>query len=924
MGATGPSGPAGASGSTGPAGATGAGTTGATGAAGPSGATGPQGATGSGATGATGVGASGATGPVGATGVGSTGATGVGISGATGATGPSGATGASGSIGASGALLGNELRYNGTAFTAQQATIDLGVLGAVPGTDCSALINAQISALAQWAEGITIKIPALTSSIPWVFSISVGADSASGGVAITIEGEGKYASVVQPASATTPILTANAYGDTTGNEVTLRDFGVVVPANRAYNNPVFFLGLVRDYAFERVRVNANSYTCTVFHHDSSYQGYEKGLELINGKYAVMFEIVSVLNNQSSGTPPQMDTMSFSDSTLYAGAGVIFRNSTNETDNLKFHNFKPLNSVAYPINAPTTQAQVVTTLAASPSAGATSISVNQITNIGTVTKVAVTSNVATITLTGAGQFSTGTVVTISGLTNGVLNGTWTIVSTPLPNSFTFAITTSNISSTSDSGSVAPAGTGTQTLSTNDTIAIDMAGSLEINKITSVTGSGPYTLNLAQPLVYAHTETASSGAGAIPVIQGGIGIAIGDNTHSIDIFTHVEGYIFGIDVGSVHAAHIKGYNGCGYFIRSSGNNIGTYVGPVEMSGTALNNQLFCRPTYAYGSSDTNWWLAGPFAKGVSGYTIQPVIIPSNENGGTVSSRSWRISTSVTQPEEIWNYSASTAGAIRRQVWNAGVPLASEYWSGQAQYPDGITTIYKTGAGLDLALDTEFVTTPPNGTLAIVYDTTSSVGRLCIRVNGAWQLSDQDALSAVSAVGAGLPYVTGEWYGPQRLTSTSTAALTESTAYCYPYVVTATHTFTSLGINVTTGGGTGSVCRFGIYSDNGSGYPGALMLDASTAVTTGTGAVQSTTFSQSLTPGLYWLVCAPQVGTGPTVTSDAGAGSPVFGASAPGTSAGDKRCYAVGSVSGAMPNPMTAGGTSQGTTPVVSILA
>ena len=142
-------------------------------------------------------------------------------------------------------------------------------------------------------------------------------------------------------------------------------------------------------------------------------------------------------------------------------------------------------------------------------------------------------------------------------------------------------------------------------------------------------------------------------------------------------------------------------------------------------------------------------------------------------------------------------------------------------------------------------------------------------------------------------------------------SGAALTQNTAYALPFSLAEPVTITSIGTNVATAGGTGSVCRFGLYQDS-SGYPGALILDAGT-VPTVTGS-QTLTFvtglSQALTPGVYWVVIAPQVGTGPVVllwgtswgTKFVSGTSKVYGITA----------WTITSVSGSLPNPFTAGGT------------
>lgn len=72
------------------------------------------------------------------------------------------------------------------------------------------------------------------------------------------------------------------------------------------------------------------------------------------------------------------------------------------------------------------------------------------NTKTITTVSLTSNVATITTSAAHGFITGDVVTNTGLTTSVLNGSYTIASTPSSTQYTFAKTNANIGSTADSG------------------------------------------------------------------------------------------------------------------------------------------------------------------------------------------------------------------------------------------------------------------------------------------------------------------------------------------------------------------------------------------------------------------------------------------------------------------------------------------
>jgi hypothetical protein len=71
----------------------------------------------------------------------------------------------------------------------------------------------------------------------------------------------------------------------------------------------------------------------------------------------------------------------------------------------------------------------------------------------ITNTVLTSNVATITTSGAHGFVTNQSVTIDGATNTIYNGTYVITSTPTSNTFTFARVNANIGSASSAGTVA---------------------------------------------------------------------------------------------------------------------------------------------------------------------------------------------------------------------------------------------------------------------------------------------------------------------------------------------------------------------------------------------------------------------------------------------------------------------------------------
>lgn len=99
--------------------------------------------------------------------------------------------------------------------------------------------------------------------------------------------------------------------------------------------------------------------------------------------------------------------------------------------------------------------------------------------------------------------------------------------------------------------------------------------------------------------------------------------------------------------------------------------------------------------------------------------------------------------------------------------------------------------------------------------------------------------------------------------------TVVVAVGTLIAIPFPVSRRKDFDRIAFRVTTGGGAGSVARAGIYADDGSVYPGALVADGGEHVTTSTG-VKSSTIAVTLDGGaLYWLVylcgtAAPTIAT------------------------------------------------------------
>lgn len=115
----------------------------------------------------------------------------------------------------------------------------------------------------------------------------------------------------------------------------------------------------------------------------------------------------------------------------------------------------------------------------------------------------------------------------------------------------------------------------------------------------------------------------------------------------------------------------------------------------------------------------------------------------------------------------------------------------------------------------------------------------------------------------LGAGSLFRSGYFYGSPG-TGSATCAPGTGTCSAAPFGVGRPTWFDQLGVEVTTPAATGGTVRLGLYGDNGTGFPGHLLLDAGLVPSTTAGLVTVTIY-QLLAPGLYWLAAQPEVAAG-----------------------------------------------------------
>lgn len=143
----------------------------------------------------------------------------------------------------------------------------------------------------------------------------------------------------------------------------------------------------------------------------------------------------------------------------------------------------------------------------------------------------------------------------------------------------------------------------------------------------------------------------------------------------------------------------------------------------------------------------------------------------------------------------------------------------------------------------------------------DTQGLLNKVYDEANRALRILAPGGTYALAGVTAKERKKTGKWYTVQKAQQGSNVTLTDQRLYFVPLDIGATVTLDRIAIVIpTTVGSVGSVVRLGIYNDDGSNWPGTLLLDAGTVSSTVTGPI-AVTISQALTAGRYWMAACGQ---------------------------------------------------------------
>lgn len=342
---------------------------------------------------------------------------------------------------------------------------------------------------------------------------------------------------------------------------------------------------------------------------------------------------------------------------------------------------------------------------------------------TISNVALTSNVVTITTSAAHGYLTNDSVTVTATTQTTVNGTYTIVSVPTSTTFTYAKTASNISSIADTGSVVS--------SSN----VKMANASGILSVVNG-GTGAATLKANNLLVGNGTSSPS-------VIPAGTtnNVLISSSTSTVTAGSFVVGTEYTIlTVGTTDYTLIGAASntvGVVFTATGVGTGDGTATTNTWVSGTytpaALSTATGSAPSY---SARAFAFFNGNVAANKTGTYTQSasttVVVSITSHGLTAGDRVFLNFTSGTAVDAVFTVdsvtdantfnvtraSASTGGNVTlelRNVVNAkNISCVSRIATGQyiinftTAMPDANYSIFVTGTGGQSSLNSAYSNT------------------------------------------------------------------------------------------------------------------------------------------------------------------------------------------------------------------------
>lgn len=284
--------------------------------------------------------------------------------------------------------------------------------------------------------------------------------------------------------------------------------------------------------------------------------------------------------------------------------------------------------------------------------------------------------------------------------------------------------------------------------------------------------------------------------------------------------------------------------------------------------------------YGNDDVITTRTGPATFRKSRGSTQPAIVATD-------------GTSTTASLQQWQNSAST---VKAEMFASGLLRLGETANSTTNWSDG-----------HLILGPYHVFVDANGLL---------------RVKNGTPASATDG-TPVGDPSIPLPAVNHYFFPLGQGSASTSNTLGNGTLRLYPWIVTRSCTLDRLGGDITVIGDAASTVRLGIYADNGSFYPGSLVLDAGT-ISGNSATLQTITISQALSPGVYWIGGAVQgvTTTQPTVRTMA---SQTFQPMGLGTSVSTGATvigYQESSVTGALPSTFSSTVTTSGGGPRIHV--